>query len=481
MGNAPSDSTFVPGAIYTGGTTVASLVNAINSAGTLGLSANAPGGGTGGIYLQGGTGIVSAIQMQAVTANTMTPLAVTSGVSAGTVTNAITGAVGNNAIDNLTAVNNLSVATAVNTNDAMSGHITVANGSVTDIFNIGSGSNTAVSGTFYTNNTDNGGTNYGSTLAGLASLISAQSATLGVTAQANASGLTLTQNATAGNYTGAALSTSANNLIDVTGGTYSTATTSNQLASQSDSLSGALVFNVGSNANQTVTMAQVTAAHYASTVQGMISYINANSSTLGISAAWVANTSGNTSFGNIKLTSGTEGASGTVNVASTLTSLVDTTTGAALSYTSNSAYNKGLSGSVTDSATTAAATYSSNTKASSGVATISYSDAAGVSLTATDLSNQSDAQGALTLLNSAITDVAAQDGYIGAQINTLNAVSQVLTTQSENVKSAQNAVQATDYASAASNMSKYEILSQTGISALAQANSVQQEVLKLLS
>ena len=46
--------------------------------------------------------------------------------------------------------------------------------------------------------------------------------------------------------------------------------------------------------------------------------------------------------------------------------------------------------------------------------------------------------------------------------------------------SAQNAVQATDYASATSNMSKYEILSQTGIAALAQANSVQQEVTKLL-
>ena len=45
---------------------------------------------------------------------------------------------------------------------------------------------------------------------------------------------------------------------------------------------------------------------------------------------------------------------------------------------------------------------------------------------------------------------------------------------------AQNAVQATDYASATSNMSKYEILSQTGISALAQANSMSQEVTKLL-
>ena len=117
---------------------------------------------------------------------------------------------------------------------------------------------------------------------------------------------------------------------------------------------------------------------------------------------------------------------------------------------------------------------------SAGIATIGYSDSAGANLSASDLSNQGDAQTALTALNSAITDVAAQDGYIGAQINTLNAVSSVLSTQSENVQAAQNAVQSTDYAMATSNMSKYEILSQTGIAALAQANSQQQEVLKLL-
>jgi flagellin len=121
-----------------------------------------------------------------------------------------------------------------------------------------------------------------------------------------------------------------------------------------------------------------------------------------------------------------------------------------------------------------------DTNGTGGTATISYSDQAGQTLSNTDLTNQTNAETALTSLNSAIVDVAAQDGYIGAQINTLNAVSSVLSTQSENVQSAQNAVQATDYASATSNMSKYEILSQTGISALAQANSMQQEVTKLL-
>jgi flagellin len=116
--------------------------------------------------------------------------------------------------------------------------------------------------------------------------------------------------------------------------------------------------------------------------------------------------------------------------------------------------------------------------------TISYVTAAGgdqsADLSNTNLDTPGNAQNALSVLNNAITYVAAQDGYIGAQINTLNAISQVMSTQQENVVSAQNAIQATDYASATSNMSKFEILSQTGIAALAQANQVQQEVTKLL-
>ena len=130
---------------------------------------------------------------------------------------------------------------------------------------------------------------------------------------------------------------------------------------------------------------------------------------------------------------------------------------------------------------TADATLNANTAATT---TISYKFAAGGDQTAdlskTDLTNQINAQSALAVLNAAITYVAAQDGYLGAQINTLNSISQVVSTQQVNVTAAQNAIQATDYASATSNMSKFEILSQTGIAALAQANSVQQEVTKLL-
>ena len=137
-------------------------------------------------------------------------------------------------------------------------------------------------------------------------------------------------------------------------------------------------------------------------------------------------------------------------------------------------------GTLTDT-TSGAQALNANTAATT---TIGYKFAAGgdrsANLASTDLTSQMNAQNAVSVVNGAITDVASMDGYLGAQINTLNAISQVMSTQQENIVSAQDAIQATDYAAATSNMSKFEILSQTGIAALAQANSVEQEVTKLL-
>ena len=130
----------------------------------------------------------------------------------------------------------------------------------------------------------------------------------------------------------------------------------------------------------------------------------------------------------------------------------------------------------------AAAQASTNGGASTGIATLTYTATVGgsQSLALTDLTTTTNAQSALSKLNGAISAISSQDGYLGAQINTLNAISQVMSTQQENIVSAQNAIQATDYAAATSAMSKFEVLSQTGIAALAQANSLQQEVTKLL-
>lgn len=104
----------------------------------------------------------------------------------------------------------------------------------------------------------------------------------------------------------------------------------------------------------------------------------------------------------------------------------------------------------------------------------------GTNLTGTKLDSQADAEAALQTITNGISAVAYQRGQVGANINTLTAAANIAASEQTNVASAVNSITATDYASATSNLSKYEILTQTGISALAQANSTQQMVTKLL-
>jgi flagellin len=101
-------------------------------------------------------------------------------------------------------------------------------------------------------------------------------------------------------------------------------------------------------------------------------------------------------------------------------------------------------------------------------------------LSADVLTSTTAAGTALSDVTSAISDVSAQRGSIGADINQLNAAANVASSEEVNLSSAQSAIQSTNYGQATSDLAKYQVLSQTGISALAQANSTQQEILKLL-
>ncbi len=106
----------------------------------------------------------------------------------------------------------------------------------------------------------------------------------------------------------------------------------------------------------------------------------------------------------------------------------------------------------------------------------------GVDFTAAAVSTLSGqtAQTILTSATTAIADVAYQRGIIGANINVLDAASGVASVESENLTAAESTIRSTNYGSATSELAKYKVLSETGISALAQANSVQEEVTKLL-
>jgi len=223
-------------------------------------------------------------------------------------------------------------------------------------------------------------------------------------------------------------------------------------ATETDTLGGTGITFTITNPDATVSTVTTTAT----TVSGLISEINSDG-IAGVTASF---------------TTAAAVGDGAVNAGDTGILLTNTNANVVIAAATAQVTDSTSGGTTSNAASTAATETIQYVAAAAGDQTSN--------LSITNLTNQGNAETALTSINQAISYVAAQDGYIGAQINTLSAVSSVVTTQQENIVGAQNAVQATDYASATSNLSKYEILSQTGISALAQANSLQQEVTKLL-
>jgi flagellin len=253
---------------------------------------------------------------------------------------------------------------------------------------------------------------------------------------------------TVGDSGGNVVQSSSGQFVDLSKDTTGTLTTAGQAG---DTVSGGLKFTV-TNADGTTTNFTTTAT----TVGGLIAEINKD----GIPGVTASLT--------------TASAAGDTTPAAADTGILITNTNTSVAI---------ADATLLDTTTAEGAT--SLFASTKGVETITYQKGANEQTTnlagaGLDLTTQGNAANTLTALNAAISNVAAQRGYLGAQVNTLNAVSQVVTTQQENITAAQNAVQATDYAAATTSLSKFEILSQTGISALAQANSLQQEVTKLL-
>jgi flagellin len=104
----------------------------------------------------------------------------------------------------------------------------------------------------------------------------------------------------------------------------------------------------------------------------------------------------------------------------------------------------------------------------------------GISLANDNLQTAAGAQTALADINNAISQVSALRGNIGASVNRLQAASNVVSAQIQNLTSAESDITSADIPMEVANLTKFSILNQTGISALAQANQMQQNVLKLL-
>lgn len=104
----------------------------------------------------------------------------------------------------------------------------------------------------------------------------------------------------------------------------------------------------------------------------------------------------------------------------------------------------------------------------------------GMGLGSTSLADKDGAKSVLTKLGTAISSVSAWRGALGAQQNRLQNSVSIIQIQAQNLQSASSTIMDANMAEEVVNMTKYNILLQSGMSALAQANASSQMVLSLL-
>ena len=100
---------------------------------------------------------------------------------------------------------------------------------------------------------------------------------------------------------------------------------------------------------------------------------------------------------------------------------------------------------------------------------------------ASAITSASSASTALTAVKSAITTVAGHRAAIGADLSRLMMTNEHLSVLSENLQSSVSRIKDVDVATESAKYAKYNILVQSGTAMLAQANSLPQSALRLLS
>jgi flagellin len=97
-----------------------------------------------------------------------------------------------------------------------------------------------------------------------------------------------------------------------------------------------------------------------------------------------------------------------------------------------------------------------------------------------DLSAQAAAKTGVATIAAAVTTLAGIQGSIGALQNRLTFAISLAQTQQVNTKAAESRIRDANVAEESANMTRFNILSQSGIAALAQANQTSASVLALL-
>jgi flagellin len=104
----------------------------------------------------------------------------------------------------------------------------------------------------------------------------------------------------------------------------------------------------------------------------------------------------------------------------------------------------------------------------------------GQNLTTVNLATQAGAISSFATIRNALNSVSAMRASIGSGISQLQTAVAVLQSQSQNTQAAESTIRDANIAQEVANLTKYQILAQSGIAAMAQANQNSQLVLSLL-
>jgi flagellin len=101
-------------------------------------------------------------------------------------------------------------------------------------------------------------------------------------------------------------------------------------------------------------------------------------------------------------------------------------------------------------------------------------------LTTIDLTTQAGCQSALSVVKQALVDVANERATIGGSMTRIQSAISVIQSQSISNSTAESQIRDANMAAEISNLTKFQILSQTGVAALSQANAQSSSILSLL-
>ncbi len=233
---------------------------------------------------------------------------------------------------------------------------------------------------------------------------------------------------------------------------------------------GTLTFQVGANANQTVSFTLSNMS--ASSLSGSSSVATGglDLSSLGVSAS-----------------GGTTSSSGTLSIA-----------GQTVTYASGASFNdivSSINNNISGVSATAASSGSSTINLSSaktidigagtggatGVSSGSYSSVTTTgSVQSLDITTAANAQSAMQVIDGALKQIDTQRSTLGAVQNRLDSTISNLQNISENATAARSTIQDADFAAETAEMTKQQTLQSAATSVLAQANQQPASVLKLL-